>query len=419
MSKNIENLPRENIADILQYLDRNELIRATRVSKTFNEVISKSKKLLNKLELIYPNPCNVEWIGTRKYTNLLIQFSITEELIDILKENGKYIKRLNLCHVHGSYSDLQKVLNVCENLKEIWVFEGNFDGDAGLVFEKSFERIFICYHDLKIFSLIKNCQSINLEVNYIREFTENRDFIEFLKNQEDLKGLTVSNTSINILNGLKELKFSHLKLLNTTDLSNLPSTFTTTLQKLSIQSQSTSEFAHLLNDISELEMRSKYLKINQQLDKITKLRLESDDFTNYDWPKFIPNVEQLRLDHFSNSEKAHNPLDLDLKILKSLKHLEINDKYIALILGNMKSLFLKNTRIRSSFFLQSNNQIEYLRVDECRWVNDDFFEHIIDACVKLTTLIIIRVNISSKIIEKINQNCKNLKCFQLINCNVI
>lgn len=44
----LKNLPHEIIADILTYLDRDELMVASTICKLFNEVISNSKKILSK-----------------------------------------------------------------------------------------------------------------------------------------------------------------------------------------------------------------------------------------------------------------------------------------------------------------------------------------------------------------------------------
>lgn len=300
------------------------------------------------------------------------------------------------------------------------MLEGEYEGLAEAIAERNFKKIFICNRDLGIFSLLKDCQTTQLEVSYIRQL-DGVDFDHFLNNQKGLNELAVTNTSADILKSLTELNVNHLKLLNITELSTItskPQTFTSNIKKLSIQSSTISEFAQLLPNITELNVRNRNLRVDHQLTKITKLKLEFDNFSNDDWMKFMPNVESLKLVQYSNSMKAFQAIDLDLKELKHLRHVEVCDKFIWLVMGSMTSLFLTNVRLKSPLFLSSNNKIEYLRIDECRWVNDAFFEHIIDSCVNLKTLIVTRANISAKIIEKFHKNCKSLKCFQLINCTV-
>lgn len=357
----------------------------------------------------------------RKYTNLFVKFQITPQLLDILKSTGSSIKSLRLCHVHGSLDDLKQVIELCENAKEVWILEGEFEGQADAISERNFKKIFICNKDLQIFSLLRDCQTKFLEVSYIREL-ESNDFDHFLTNQVALSELAVTNTSADLLKNITALNVDHLKLLNVTELpaiTSKPQTFSASLKKLTIQSPTVSEVTPIvLPTVTELNMRSRNLRVDHQLTNLTHLKLEFDNFSNDDWMKFLPSVESLKIVQYSNSTKAFQAIDLDVKELKHLKHLEVCDKFIWLVMGGMTSLFLTNVRLKSPLFLSSNNKIEYLRIDECRWVNDAFFEHVIESCVNLKTLIVTRANISTKIVEKFHKNCKNLKCFQLINCTV-
>jgi hypothetical protein len=258
-------------------------------------------------------------------------------------------------------------------------------------------------------------------VNHTKEVDGIDEFSTFLTNQHQLENLVVANTDIHIFQNFKNLKIHlnviHLKLLNVTEFSIDSQIFAKSLQKFSTQASTIPSLLKDCSNVTSLSMRHKNVKIDQNLTTIKNLHLEFD-LCDGEFENFISEVENLKLTQFSNVILNQKPLEIDLRGQKKLKTLEIHDKFVWTLMGNFENLILKNVRFKSPLFLSSNNNIEYLRLEDCRWASDALLEHVIESCAKLRILIVSKANLSGKVVTKIQKSCKNLKCFQLINCVV-
>lgn len=195
----MESFPEELLISIFSHLKSQDLIAISLTCKRFSEIINYSSQLISLLTVKFSKESsNLEWIGSRKYSNVLIIEGGVEQFLEIYKICGFSVKKLAISIKDLQLFELIEVLNLCPNLKELEITEKSPD-DAN--FNKNqlpclnLNKIKVT-GGLKSLKVLENCQTKELQVCWRpRLYPSVCPLADFLVNQNNLKILNLENFS--------------------------------------------------------------------------------------------------------------------------------------------------------------------------------------------------------------------------------
>ena len=124
---NINDMPNEILLEILSHLRHKDLLSATLVNRNFNNLICNTRKLMNKINVLYVNDKNIQKIPklTRRYEKLYMD-DITEwhpELFKCIKTIGSDIRSIVLFSAVFFDDDFKSLIECFPNLEELEVWD--------------------------------------------------------------------------------------------------------------------------------------------------------------------------------------------------------------------------------------------------------------------------------------------------------
>lgn len=409
----LENLPEEILVEIFNFLHPNDLLKATQLCRKFNEIITNVQKLMRKLTLKFPRNCKESFNGTRKYSNVKVMNQHVLNIFTSFDDNKNEIKALELKKIHLEHSFI-KFVNSCANLTTLNInrIQLCFSENSYYFRDMNLDVLELnCPFD-KTFIALTHCRMNKLHLKNLRyKIEDSRTFINFMKTRNTLKNLTIEECEVNFFAAIDEKSFQleHLELIDVVcEESTQSSLWNHAKAVKSMKILEISENFKFHPNFTVKFMNLEILTLTYNLVEMLNLQ------------QFFPQLKILKI--FDQNEKVFNANlraskhnDLNLRNLVKLEYLEIKNAAISLLLlQNVKNVNLINVKFKSSFFLSSNNQIEVLKLENCRWMMDSVLEHVAESCKNLRVLKIHGGTISKRSINKTYELCKNLKCFQLI-----
>jgi hypothetical protein len=372
----MNTFPEELLINIFSYLKSADILALSLTCKRFSEVINCSHQLISLLNVYFSKAtAQLEWIGSREYSNVMIIEGGVDKLLDIQEIFGHSVKKLSISIKDLKLLELIEILNCCPNLKELEITEKSPD-DEDYSTEQlpclNFEKLKI-HGGLKSLKILKNCQTKELQVCWKpRAYPSECKLSEFFVTQKNLKTLKLehfSEYSFEFPQNLIEkvqFRLKRLSIKNCSDLyilklKNFIDLHVDALEYLELDSYGHRE-SKLLQPflkLRSLKFNAECLKIhgpvsptdmifsilsgaNQLADplynrilplpqiKILKTFNQESDFVNFD--EYFPNVEHLVIDGHENS------FFVDVENFEKIESLEIHAKMLTKNLKIPKNL---------------------------------------------------------------------------------
>ena len=124
----MDTFPEELLINIFSYFKPQDIISISQTCKRFSDVINCSKQVINLLTVNFSKAtARSDWIGSRKYLNVMIAEGGVEKLLDIQEMFGQSVKKLSISIKDLKLIDLIVILKLCPNLKELEITEKSPD----------------------------------------------------------------------------------------------------------------------------------------------------------------------------------------------------------------------------------------------------------------------------------------------------
>lgn len=206
----INCLPEEVIVEIFTYLNLNDLKTLCQACKLFLDIISNNYKLFQKFPMIFNENCGFIELKFRKPQNVKLTDEGIGQFIRIRSEIGILVRILTINCRKCEILELKKILDSCENLKELTLeikeLNGNLDEYED--FDETWmdvynhkaikllhtqnidlKKLSIAF-DLRVLKLLKNYQTKEFIICKNLTLKFNKKLLEhFLENQKILKSL--------------------------------------------------------------------------------------------------------------------------------------------------------------------------------------------------------------------------------------
>lgn len=369
MDKILENLPKELLIKILDFLPSKDVLNVMLVCKYFNNIINDSTKLRRKFRLnLHARKIeNKDWIGSRKYSRVIMRNS-SKKSLEIIKNISIHLTEIRLMFGRMFLKSFKKILLRAKNLKEISIVkmdfvecEEDFEGEMPKLSLKSLNF----NGNKNLFKILKNSTVKNLSIFSVQNSSEEIEiFKNFLKSQKFLEVLEFLSfdQEFSIFDDeiLSQVDFRLKKLsiynLNDFDLEffkNFLNNHKNSLVELTLKQDSKSNNLKLIHD--------EILKVFSEFKLLKILNLFNFDFPNYSFK----NVKNLSIEgkkinfveickNFGNLENLKiysvNELKADLSELK-LKNLFIeNSKILSLKIPKLENFILSDLKIKKEIF---------------------------------------------------------------------
>lgn len=196
----LPKLPEEVWKLIFEYLNGQEILNITKVSRNFHEIVNKSSKLAAKLTLNFEKRKNYGRLGRRRYSQLKIEYIDPAIHFSILKFIGHDLTNLEFSVHNFKLDAIRQILMLCENIKilkfrNIQRIHGTQEVTNWLKIP-NYKNIELCVEqcDPRIFKILKNVQARKFCTTCV-EFAHRQyfvDLVEFLVSQEDLEELVLA-----------------------------------------------------------------------------------------------------------------------------------------------------------------------------------------------------------------------------------
>lgn len=195
----MDALPEEVLIHIFTYLPQSYILSLLLTCKRFSQVINHSHLLLKRLVVKFSkDTANLEWIGSRYYTNVAIYDGGLEKFLKVQEFLGTSVTKLAILDRNLNTSDIFGILKTCPNLTNLEIHE-NFNIDVEVPTEQ------LLTYNLKslkikggfdILKFLKNSQTSQLHAYWSsRASHQSPGLAEFLTSQTNLTSLTLENFS--------------------------------------------------------------------------------------------------------------------------------------------------------------------------------------------------------------------------------
>lgn len=420
----MDNLPKELIIEIFDYLNFKELCSLTETCKKFNAIISNTSTLINKFHFIFR-------AGTampiKKFRRIKI-WNVNGDLLTILSRIGRNIYDIELWDVTFPLRDFKKILILCPELKNLKIF-GIFLEHSHEDFNGSLPKLKLdslsLYCDDAILKILCMCSVRKLELG----ITEVKLLKYFLKRQRDLEIIEFKNFQGNfeLFNDdvLSDVEF-RLRRIEI----NLNEDF-----KMRYNMENFKKFLMNQKSLSEVRISGntevKILDIFSEIPHVRTLILEKIPF--HFLP--MPNIENLTLEEYLEvpknfNEKFRNVTNLTIKNckhLKLIKHFAIspeseddNRKFASyFIIPKVKTLTLNEiTFTDSNLFDYGDIKIENLTIINCNSNLNWLINYLKTYSAEFNSLTIKDMHITRsqhQFLDSLNRadDCKNFKIKRL------
>lgn len=425
----LNSLPEELLVEIFEYLPASSLVQLTKCSNFFNNFVSSSKILLNKIEvLLTENKKKNEWIGSRKYSKVRLSKCELNSFYFVFISIGESIKELTLqdCQINANY--FKKILMKCENLKILNLVEQNQPLDFKLVdFLDPLPKLKLNKLALTsvngIFNLLMKCKISDLEI-YLRKSESIFGYKEFIEMQKKLKSLSIINYTENIqffetdylsVVGfrLEQLKLKNIKNFESHHFEEFLLNHRKSLRNLTLD-HCNGSILTLFRDfkgIQELTISHMWIdSINLRLQFLQTIENLTVNNVSGNWAVKFKNVQNLRIEncvmyknHIDNFDKLKN---------LTIKCCAMPEVILPFHVESLKLNFVDFFDSRPFTYELAN--IKYLKIENCEDVEwlIDYLRH---GHVRLQHLRIKHTNLSKDFLKKIEKNLYKVKMFDRIN----
>lgn len=427
----MENLPKELLINIFNYLPFADLLQVSLVCINFNEIINDSSKLLRKfrLNLNSRTLSDKEWIGSRNYCRVLMRATSSMSL-NIVKSISENLIELRIMYGKMHLRSLTRILIKSSKLKELSIVKLNFiskdvlkeplpvlklnkltyNGDKVLfriLMESSVKSI-------SVFSISNTAE----EVNYFKEFLKtqkNLESLEFSSFNEDLKVFD-DDSLLSVDFRLKKLLINTFKQFDMENFKKFLVIHKNTLSEISLRHDGTFDAIKLIYEeiimILSAFKNLKILTLNQlNLAAIPIISVEFLTLQSVRKLKFddiclnFPNLKTLEIYDTKN-------LKVDLAFSKLTELLIDGSNIISFNIPSLKRLTLCDLELKPALF--QSQKFDDLIIENCK--NFHFFADFMKQDLSLDFL-----KIENCIISKSEMQCVNndkVKSLILLNCTV-
>lgn len=404
-------LPEELLIEIFNYLSSSDLLHLTTLNSYFNEVISSSPQILKKFSLYFRKSEEV-WIGSRAYSNLIIENYSVIQHEKILQDVGGNIRSLKIKRWNWSL-DIDRLLEIfrlCPNLKLLKFEKIQFNfmlklNEENLPKYDNLE-LELLETDSRILPIFKNCTARTFSFDYVPSggrFTI-PEVIDFIKRQESLEELTLSGfvafidagmgkiifndvTLSSVKFRLKKLCLKMSPLYETIHFNNFLRLHAGSLTHLEIDSMFFWDFSHFLTECTNLTnlkilKRDRQSMLTRKLETVKSLTIEGIVDKIY-----LANFPNLKFLNVSKLKVTRNVFDERIECDK-IEELVIDKSWLGgfFKFPALKKIHFKDIRVLSPEIFQVNCQLEEIIFENC-------------------------MGLSSNVIQKIDENCEMLKVF--------
>lgn len=422
-------LPGEMLLEIFQYLSPADLLPLTVLSRTFNEVISGSK-LVHKLELNFRKLNSDEaTLGLRRYSQLVIGFFNVRAHHAILQDIGADIVSLTFKNCKLKLDVLRKVLNATPNVTKL-TFDKLKLSDVPNEMKQPLPSlsdlvVSSIESDPRLFRVLNKCTAIELKLKHsssdgIFYFT---DFNQFLKHQKQLKSFVVEGmykTSLFTDDSLNKVCFQlesfsvrNSFFQQTVHLKSFIEGQAETLTHFEASAVEQCDFSTVLNQMKQLKrLKVSDILLNylESLPTVETLEVIGNKLYDAIYEK-TPNVKHLKLKWVKKGEALHK---VD-RCMSNLESLEVTEGSIdGLLVPTLKRLELRRASDQCPGFFNHSRDIEHLTLENCSFVNDEYFECVAKSCPLLTSLTITGCDkLTNKSLALLGESCSDLKMIRV------
>ncbi|KAG5667215.1 hypothetical protein PVAND_015206 [Polypedilum vanderplanki] len=452
-------LPKEIFLEIFKYLSSSDLIALTEVCSTFNQLISSTERLLDKIPVYlqysqsridlarsqYSEISNLIIngirFGRRKYTKIFIGEIDKEILIKISEILGENVHEVVFKRGNHELETVAKILLNFKNVRKLKFCRRSVRSEILQLKSEipilNIDELLLENIGSQVFRVLAASKVKKLECTIGRRICQH-EFIpeevgQFLTLQNDLKELKLERIAWNINDMLENENINQMKFKLTSlslndviiDDSNIFTNFMRphfdSLKKLELVRIEEFNFSQVLRQMTalkELKVISTWLDIFRPFDNVVKLEIEYPHVL-----KFFPNLKELKIScaifgpyqiHLWNEYIAHPQLtSIEIGNLSMLNFPH---------LPTLRKLKLKNIeRIYVEVFYQ-NPQIEELVIEkrEGRIMRYDYeIDFISSRLPNLKLLEIVGGKVCRRYLDLAKERCKKLKYLRLIDVDVV
>ncbi|KAG5666461.1 hypothetical protein PVAND_014488 [Polypedilum vanderplanki] len=375
----MENLPQEILIKIFDDLKINDLLSLTLVCKDFNDIISNTKQLVEKLVLRFTAQAkNHKLEATRKYTKISMRYSYCQNLLQFLEKQGEYITNIRFMFIKMELWTLKAILNFCRNLKNLTFLNFQVDITSSGVCEPlpKLKLDYLCLNcDRRVLKLLmKSSVKSLMTYSVYSDELELKLLIQFLKNQKYLEKLEFSSfrqdTRLFESDKLNEVDF-RLKEFNLQSFLSFPmANFEKFLKNHSESLERVLLKQFHLPSRSHAQLHYEISELFREMKNLKKLELRAFHISDI---KTFHYVEELILEEYSNIDSKIHTKFPNLKTLRLFSPLSVHESFLDFSISSIEKLEINYAKNITWIFIILNikdTNLKYLKIRDSVMCDD-------------------------------------------------
>lgn len=347
----MESLPEELIVEIFSYIHSNEINKLTLVCKRFNDIISRTPILLEKVQIVSDVWRKKEDpLPLRKYRKVKVRDVNNKFAIKLIEHIGESIHEMSIGIEEFNVRNFKKLLNFCPNLRHLKLDKLDIaltDDEFCEPYPKlQLDTLDLC-HDETVLSSLSECSVKSMKVKiYEDDLNDFTNLIKMLKRQKHLENLELYSYTHSVFNLFDEdslidvdfklkklfLQFKFFMVNSVNFIKFLQNQ--TSIQEVTVTSSLLSHYTQMMNAMAEIpHIKKTTIKNNkiqfQPMPHVETLTLDEVAKIPIDFHEKFPNLTNLCLKDCYNLKFSENVPD-EIKCFVNFFHIPINVKTLTL-----------------------------------------------------------------------------------------